>query len=134
MSPLDCGLLELGAPVSGIPFPPRAWRIIQPWGLGFALQESGGLRVLIDCGQKEDGHWWVHVSCSRKSWTPTHDDMARVKRDFLGDRYAYVVFPPQEQYVNIHAHCLHLRCRVDRDNGKGLPEFSDLLPGVGRSI
>lgn len=134
LHPLDAGLLEIGCDPSGMEFPPRGWEIIQPWGLGYALRHSNGLRVLIDCAMKDDGRWWVHVSFSRKSWDPTHADTCQVKREFLGNRYAYVVHPPAENYVNIHSHCLHLWALVDADNGRVLPEFSDVLEGVGRSI
>lgn len=130
---MDWALSEIGSPVSGLKFPPAAWEIIQEWGCGWALRHANGLRVLIDCSLKNDGKWWVHVSYSRKSWTPTQADGVMVKRAFLGDRYAYAVFPPQENYVNIHAHCLHLWALVDDKDGAVLPEFSDLVNGV-RSI
>ena len=115
---------------------PDGWEIVHPWGDGYALRQSaGGLRVIVDCEVKGDGSPWLHVSVSRKSWTPTHDDMALVKRDFIGeDRYAYSIWPPKVQYVSIHAHCLHLWARLDGANGRVLPEFSVELPTVGRSI
>jgi hypothetical protein len=134
LHPLDAGLVEVGAASSGLPFPPNGWEIIQEWGLGYALRHSNGLRVLIDCSQKSDESWWVHVSFSRKAWTPSHEDACIVKRDFLGDRYAYAVHPPRENYVNIHNHCLHLWAVCDQANGAVLPEFSDVLEGIGRSI
>lgn len=134
LHPLDAGLMELGQPKSGLEFPPSGWKIIQPWGVGFALVNRDGLRVLIDCGLKEDERWWVHVSLSRERKTPTHLDMAVVKRDFLGERYAYSVWPPSDVYVNIHPHCLHIWALVDDKKGQLLPEFSDILPGIGRSI
>lgn len=110
---------------------PKGWEVIQGWGDGYALS-CGGLRALIDCSVKADGIWWLHLSVSRKSWTPTHEDMAKCKKDFLGDRYAYAVWPPAERYVNIHPHCLHLWARFD---GKSiLPDFDEVIPGIGRSI
>jgi hypothetical protein len=112
---------------------PRGWQIVQLWGQGYCVQQiGGGLRVIIDCEEKSDGHEWLHVSVSRKSWTPTHEDMQTVKTDFIGAwRYAYAVWPPVDKYVNIHPHCLHLWARLD---GKPvLPEFSAILEGV-RSI
>lgn len=113
---------------------PKNWEIIQPWGDGFALREKdGGLRVIIDCEVKSDGFDWIHISVSRKSWTPTHEDMVKVKQDFLGiDCYAYSIWPPEDMYVNIHSHCLHLWSRLD--GSRILPEFSEVLPLIGRSI
>lgn len=134
LHPLDAGLMEIKAPLSGLDFPPKGWRILQPWGFGYALQHREGLRAIIDCSQKEDDRWWVHISLSRASRTPTHEDMVQAKRDFLGDRYAYAVYPPTERYVNIHQHCLHLWALVDSKDGKVLPEFSAQVAGVGLSI
>lgn len=134
LHPLDGALVEIGAPQSGLTFPPNGWRIVGRWGYGYTLQNGSGLRAIIDCAMKEDGQFWVHVSVSRASRTPSHEDMAAVKRDFLGDRYAYSVWPPAEKYVNIHAHCLHLWARADVCNGRVLPEFSSVLEEVGRSI
>jgi hypothetical protein len=115
---------------------PRGWELIMPCGDGYAVrQKDGGLRVIVDCEIKADGSPWLHVSVSRKSWTPTHEDMALVKRDFIGDdRYAYAVFPPKTEYVNIHQHCLHLWSRLDLPDGRVLPEFSAELEGIGKSI
>ncbi len=115
---------------------PHGWEIIKPWGDGFALrQKDGGLRVVVDCETKEDGREWLHVSASRAKWTPSHEDMALVKRDFIGDeRYAYSVWVPTENHVNIHSHYLHLWAMMDSPDGKVLPEFSAVLDGIGRTV
>ncbi len=115
---------------------PNGWEVIEPFGDGYALrQKAGGLRVIVDCEEKADGLPWLHVSVSRKGWTPSHADMALVKRDFIGgDRYAYSVWPPEEHYVNIHIHCLHLWARMDTPTGQVLPEFSAELEGIGKSV
>jgi len=112
---------------------PKGWELLHRWGDGYALREiGGGLRVLVDCEVKADGNRWIHVSFSRKDWTPNHADTCKIKAAFIGDRYAYAVFPPADRYVNIHEHCLHLWARED---GTGvLPEFSEVLPGVGISV
>ncbi len=108
---------------------PNGWKLIDRWGDGYCLREiGGGLRVIIDCSEKEDGNRWIHVSYSRKDWTPGHLDTVKVKAAFLGDRYAYVVYPPMERYVNIHEHCLHLWAR--EDGAAVLPEFSGQIAGV----
>jgi len=127
--PIDDARSEIGQGPSGIPYPPEDWRFLDYWGVGHAFQHSNGLRVIIDCSRKEDDKFWVHVSLSRKSWTPTYDDLRMVKRDFLGDRYAYQVFPPEETFVNIHNHCLHLWSLAEGD-GQVLPEFSGTIDGV----
>ena len=117
---------------------PDGWQVIPYPGAAYgshALRErGGGLRVIVDCEAKSDGHPWLHVSVSRKNWTPSHADMARVKADFIGNRYAYAVWPPAEKYVNLHPYCLHLWARWDDTDGRVLPEFSAVLPGIGKSI
>jgi hypothetical protein len=130
LHPLDAGLMEIKAPLSGLTFPPADWRILQEWGFGYALQHRNGLRAIIDCSQKEDDRWWVHVSVSRSARMPTHDDMTLVKQAFLGDRYAYAVYPPKSEYVNIHIFCLHLWTLVDGENGRVLPEFAGEVAGI----
>ena len=110
---------------------PKGWEIVQRWGDGYAVA-CGGLRALIDCSLKADGNWWLHLSVSRKSWCPTHDDMTKAKAAFLGNRYAYSVWVPAERHVNIHPFCLHLWARFD--GLPLLPDFDEVLPGIGRSV
>ena len=115
---------------------PDGWEVIQRWGDGYACREiKGGLRVIVDCEQKRDGNLWLHVSYSRKDWTPSHADGCKVKAAFIVEkRYAYAVHPPAESYVNIHEHCLHLWAKWDESNGQVLPEFSEVLAVVGVSV
>jgi hypothetical protein len=129
--PLNQARLELpDSPQYDLPFPPPGWQVIQPWGCGWALQNSNGLRAIIDCERKEDDRYWVHLSISRVGRTPTHEDMAAAKRAFFGDaHYAYSVFPPKSKYVNIHGYCLHLWALAEGD-GRVLPEFSGVVAGV----
>lgn len=110
---------------------PKNWTVIRSWGNGFALRR-GGLRAVIDCSEKADGQMWLHLSVSRENWAPSHDDMKLAKAAFLGDRYAYSVWPPAAKYVNIHPYCLHLWARLD--GSPVLPEFSGIVDGVGRSV
>lgn len=130
LHPLDAALSDLRCPASGLSFPPEGWEIIQEWGLGYALRHRNGLRVLVDCGLKDDDKFWLHVSFSRAKSMPTHEDSCFVKQAFIGDRYAYAVFPPKSQYVNIHQFCLHLWALVDDSDGRALPEFSGEYMGV----
>lgn len=115
---------------------PEGWQVVQRWGDGYACRQiKGGLLVLVDCEEKADGQRWLHVSYSRKDWVPSHADTCRVKDDFIGnDRYCYAVFPPSEKYVNIHPNCLHLWAMWSTDDGRVLPEFSEVLPLIGVSV
>lgn len=122
-----------GAAFDSVPYPPKDWHHIDWWGDGHCFAHKNGLRLIIDCETKEDGKSWLHVSVSRKNWNPSHDDMCLVKRAFIGNRYAYAIYPPKEVYVNIHSHCLHLWALAEGD-GRALPEFSGVIEGVGRSV
>src|SRR6478609_2204141 len=105
---------------------PKGWELLHEWGSGFAYRQTvGGLRVIVDSESKEDGRTWIHVSVSRKDWTPSHEDMSLVKEAFIGpDRYAYSVWAPTSLHVNIHSFCLHLWALLESPDGKVLPEFS----------
>lgn len=133
LNPLDAALMDLKRLLSGLSFPPIGWKVVQEWGNGYALQDLTGLRAIMDCCRKDDEQFWLHVSVSRAKAIPSHLDMARVKSAFIGNRYAYSVWPPEENYVNIHPNCLHLWCCVNDSDGRILPEFSADLGGV-RSI
>jgi hypothetical protein len=118
-----------GGELFKVPYPPKDWHYLNPWGEGHCFVHKNGLRLIIDCEEKEDGKRWVHVSVSRKNYIPSHEDMCQVKEAFIGDRYAYAVYPPQSEYVNIHPNCLHLWALAEGD-GRMLPEFSGQVAGI----
>lgn len=129
--PIDTVLIgELHLAACGLAFPPKGWEILKQWRCGWVLRHPGGLRAIIDCSMKDDDRWWCHVSVSRAKSMPTHDDMERVKSEFIGDRYAYSVFPPAREFVAIHHFCLHLWALIDGSEGRILPEFSGEFAGV----
>jgi hypothetical protein len=95
-------------------------------GAAYRVQNGrfAGLVVVASVAVERDKKLWLHVSCSRRDRLPSWDDMKFVKQVFIGeDKYAYQVFPPASQYVNIHPHCLHLYHCLE---GSPLPEFSFL--------
>lgn len=133
--PINIARVAAGEPELKIDFPPAGWMLRDRWGDGYCfVRREPRLMVLVDCEKKNDGRYWVHVSVSKLGWCPTHEEMCLVKRDFLGDRYAYAVYPPKDKYVNIHARCLHLWSLAEGLDGRILPEFSAELEGVGLSI
>ncbi len=92
--------------------------------------------IVINSINTFEGQEWQHVSISKRdikgrmvdvSW----EEICEVKDKFIGNKYAYMVFPPKEKYVNI-SHVFHLWRRIEND--KVLPEFSSVIPGIGRSI
>lgn len=60
------------------------------------------------------GGGWDHVSVSpyKRSYTPTWEDMCRIKDIFFNDNEAVIqIHPPKDEYVNNMPNCLHLwRC------------------------
>ncbi len=82
-----------------------------------------GLRVIRSEALQDDGRWWAHVSVSRRDRKlPTWEQMAELKRLFLGDVEAYMVHPPEARYVNI-AQVLHWFACLDEPGGV-LPDFT----------
>lgn len=56
-----------------------------------------------------DGEGWEHVSVSRKSRTPSYEDMTRIKGMFWHeDDCVMQLFVPVADHVNYHEHCLHM--------------------------
>lgn len=81
-------------------------------------------KVIVSCAKRpDDGNKrWLHVTVSHPHRMPTYKELTEVKRLFIGkDRKAIMVFPEQENHVNIHETCLHLWCCLDE---WGIPEFS----------
>jgi hypothetical protein len=71
---------------------------------------------------EHDGVEWIHASIAYTSQMPDYEDLATLKDAVFGPaRYAYQVFPPASQHVNIHEHALHLWGRAD--GRPQLPEF-----------
>jgi hypothetical protein len=52
---------------------------------------------------------WEHVSVSKKTYTPTWDEMCYVKSLFWDEEDTVIQYhPAKSQYVNNHPYCLHL--------------------------
>jgi hypothetical protein len=76
--------------------------------------------VIRSVGVESDGKIWAHLSVSRPYRCPTHEEMAEVKKDFLGDLPAISVWAPTDQNVNLHSYCLDVWCCLE---GHSLPDF-----------
>lgn len=56
---------------------------------------------------KDAGLW--HLSISRKDRLPNYDELKSARYQYLPDvKYAVQIFPPEEDFVNLHSFCLHL--------------------------
>jgi len=63
-----------------------------------------GLLIIVT---KDAGHW--HLSVSHKTRYPTWDEIKYVRYKYLPNEItAALLFPPKEQYVNVHPNCFHL--------------------------
>lgn len=75
--------------------------------------------------EQHDGARWLHVSFSMPRETPSHDDVFTVRRMFFRrDSLVLQLFPPMDEYVNLHHHTLHLWERLDGER---------LVPDVRRT-
>jgi hypothetical protein len=84
-------------------------------------QEPGS--VIVTCSDlHDDTRQWVHASISRRDRMPTYDEVQLLHRAVWPNGYAYQVFAPPAEHINIHAHALHLW---------GLPDGVRLLPDFG---
>jgi hypothetical protein len=97
---------RLGRDVWGIPieFGPDGWR--------FDAKDGSG-RIIVTCWDHDDGLAWVHASISRLQGVPPYEDLKLVHHAVWGDGYAYQVFVPPSEHVNIHERALHLWGRLD---------------------
>lgn len=88
---------------------------------GAGWRSKSGLGVILSGAVELDDRRWVHVSVSRRDRVPSYEDLALVKRIFVGrERRAVQLFVPESEHVNLHRYCLHLWHCVD---GDGLPDF-----------
>jgi hypothetical protein len=106
-------LLGRGNWTAPIPFGPDGW----------AFQHLDGHGSLIVTAAEHDGDDWVHASVAWSGHMPTYADLKMLHTAVFGDGFAYQVFAPPSDHVNIHEYALHLFGRLD---GKpALPDFTD---------
>lgn len=105
-----------------IPFGPDGWR----------MSSADSLASVIVSSADHDGAAWVHASTAHADQLPTYADLVALHQAVWPTGWAYQVFAPPSEHVNIHPHALHLWGR--RDGARVLPDFAgELLPGM-RSI
>ena len=83
--------------------------------------------VIVTCAPQDDGLEWIHASISR-DFMPSYEDLVTLHTSvWKGRGWAYQVFAPASDHVNIHEFALHLWGR--RDGQPALPNF-----GAGGTI
>lgn len=102
---------------------PAVWRRIKygEGGGGCYSHTLDALTAIISGATELDGKDWIHLSVSYRGRVPTWQEFKRTKEYFLGDVYAYQVFPTVADYVNIHPNVLHLFHCLE---GPQLPDFT----------
>ena len=103
------------------------WSTPTPHGPdGWYFVELGGMSsVIVSCAPHADQEW-VHASIAHQDRMPTYADLKLLHGAVFGDGWAYQVFAPPSDHVNIHEHALHLFGRLD-----GKPALPDFTRGSG---
>jgi hypothetical protein len=99
------------------PFGPDGWKMV-------AL--DGASSVIVSCAPALDGDEWVHASIARRDEMPSYADLKLLHAAVFDGGWAYQVFAPPSDHVNIHEYALHLFGRLD-----GQPALPDFTRGLG---
>lgn len=97
-------------------FGPDGWRFLNSAGEG---------SIIVTVAPHGDTEW-IHASIAWRDSMPTYDDLTLLHRAVFGDSWAYQVFAPAIDHINIHEHALHLWGRLD-----GKPVLPDFTFGTG---
>lgn len=93
--------------------------------LTIASDEDTGSVIVTQADH--DGVEFLHASIAWANHDPSYADLAGLHRAVFGRRrWAYQMFAPSSEHVNIHSHALHLWGRVD-----GKPWMPNLAEGRG---
>lgn len=88
---------------------------------GWMLRHRNGTSSAIVTVAPHDGIEWIHASLAHSNHMPTYADLVRLHHAAFGHKWAYQVFAPTSDHVNIHPYALHLWGRVD--GVPALPNF-----------
>jgi hypothetical protein len=104
---------RLGRKVWGVPatFGPDGWILDNMTGPG---------RIIITNAPADDVEW-LHASISWADHLPTYEELVSLHRAVWPNGWAYQVFAPPADHVNIHPYALHLWGRAD--GSAQLPAF-----------
>jgi hypothetical protein len=71
---------------------------------GEGIHRDGDFIIMVTV---DDGHW--HLSISHKSRYPTFDEIRDARYKYIPNEVVMaMLFPPKEEYVNVHPNCFHL--------------------------
>lgn len=82
----------------------KAIQTLKTYGMTGQVFVRDGSKVIITT---EDG--LLHLSISREDRLPTYDELKEARYALLPDEvHMAMIFPPKEEFVNVHSNCLHL--------------------------
>lgn len=94
---------------------------------GWAFVHRDRARSCIVSCAPHDGEEWLHASITGREGVPDYETLKMLHRAVWGhDGWAYQVFAPSAEHVNIHDCALHLWGRLD-----GKPALPDFTRGTG---
>jgi hypothetical protein len=119
------GTIESWSPPTKAPWdglfvlvPPDEWPgipVLDAWHFLGRAPNTNGLVAIVSLMQI-DGKAWLHLSVSRRSRTPSYEDLVRTRSVLLSvDAPVYFVLPKGTEHVDFHPHCLHLWQPVAHD-------------------
>lgn len=103
----------------------KRWGVPEEFGCcgwlvhGIAGGHRSTIRVTGD--HHSDSVNWIHASIGQYGHMPTYEDMQLLHRAVFRKGWAYEVFAPPTDHVNIHNFVRHLWGRAD--GGRALPDF-----------
>lgn len=104
-----------GAPV---PFGPDGWAFVH---------HDRHASCIVSSAVMPDGTEWVHASITAGTTEAAYAALKTLHRAVWGTTgWAYQVFAPPQDHINLHANCLHLFGRLD-----GKPELPDFTWASG---
>jgi hypothetical protein len=103
----------------------NVWAAPVPFGpAGWILPSKTDPGQIIVTAAHHDGFEWVHASIAYRDRMPTYDEMRAMHAAVYPRGWAYEVFAPPAQHINIHEYARHLWGRLD--NSPALPNFGAL--------
>jgi hypothetical protein len=70
---------------------------------------STGLKVIVSVDLNENGKGMLHISASSPDRLPTYYELKELRYKLGKDvKYMAIIFPPEEEFVNLHDNCLHM--------------------------
>jgi hypothetical protein len=93
---------------------------------GWAFQNFDGKGSIVLTCADHSGDDWVHASIAHLDRMPSYADLKLLHYAVFEGGWAYQVFAPPSEHVNIHEYALHLFGRLD-----GKPVLPDFTDGTG---